>query len=59
MLEERAFSVNMHPDIEEACRDFLMDNCMERTGQGEEMQCLQASKGRTCLYAINEFRREC
>ena len=41
VLEQRAISVNLHPEIEDSCRDFLVQNCAQATGNGEEIKCLQ------------------
>ncbi len=40
-LEQRAISVNLHPEVEEACRGFLIMNCADKTGDGQEVVCLQ------------------
>jgi len=40
-LRQRAMSVQLHPEIEEDCRDFLHKYCTTHTKPGEEMQCLQ------------------
>lgn len=40
-LEQRAISVNLHPEIEESCRGFLIMNCADKTKDGEEVACLQ------------------
>ena len=41
VLEQRAISVKLHPDIEDACRPFLVQRCVKHTRPGEELQCLQ------------------
>ena len=41
VLEQRAISVKLHPEIEEVCRDHLINNCADKTGPGEELMCLQ------------------
>lgn len=41
VLEQRAVSVKLHPEIEEVCRDHLINNCGDKTGPGEELMCLQ------------------
>jgi Golgi apparatus protein 1 len=43
VLEQRAVSVNLHPEIEDSCRDFLIQNCAHATGNGEEIKCLQVT----------------
>jgi len=40
-LRQRAMSVNLHPDIEENCRDFLHTYCSAHKKPGEELGCLQ------------------
>ena len=40
-LRQRAMSVNLHPDIEEDCRDFLHTKCLSHVEPGEELGCLQ------------------
>lgn len=32
VLEQRAVSVNLHPEIEDSCRDYLVQFCGEFTG---------------------------
>lgn len=41
VLKQRAMSVNLHPEIEDSCRDFLVQNCVGNAGNGEELKCLQ------------------
>ena len=40
-LEERSASVRLHPRLADNCRQFLADYCIELSGPGEEMQCLE------------------
>ena len=47
VLEQRAISVKLHPDIEDACRPFLVQKCVKHTRPGEELQCLQVQKAMT------------
>ena len=44
VLEQRAISVKLHPDIEDACRPFLVQNCVSHTRPGQELQCLQVRR---------------
>ena len=44
VLERRAVKVKLHPDIEDACRGFLIHGCTNKIKIGEEMQCLQVSQ---------------
>ncbi len=41
VLEQRALSVRLHPEIEEACRTDLVTLCVSHTKPGEELRCLQ------------------
>ena len=41
VLEQRAISVNLHPEIEDQCRLDLTQNCINDIQPGEELQCLQ------------------
>jgi len=41
VLQQRAVSVHLHPEIEDACRDILHQACITNVGPGEEIQCLQ------------------
>lgn len=40
-MRRRAISVNLMPEVEDMCLDDLATLCSEKTGKGEEMQCLQ------------------
>jgi len=40
-MRQRALSVKMIPEIEEACLEELSDICIDKTGPGEELKCLQ------------------
>lgn len=40
-LERRAISVKLHPEIEDACRGFLIEACVSQTEKGQELNCLQ------------------
>ncbi|TRY79671.1 hypothetical protein TCAL_13427, partial [Tigriopus californicus] len=41
VLEQRAISVNLHPEIEENCRGHLVYLCNNKTQDGAEFHCLQ------------------
>lgn len=45
-MRRRAISVDLIPEVEDACLDDLANLCSEKTGKGEEMQCLQDNLGR-------------
>ena len=41
VLEERAISVHLHPEIDDSCRNELAQFCNDQTGVGAELRCLQ------------------
>nr|SVE78223.1 EOG090X05VD [Daphnia lumholtzi] len=41
VMRQRANSVDLIPEVEEPCIEDLASICFEKTGRGEEMQCLQ------------------
>ena len=43
-LEERSISVRLHPRLADNCRRFLADACIEMSGPGEEMECLEVER---------------
>lgn len=47
----RAVSVDLIPEVEDVCLDDLAAYCSEKTGKGEEMQCLQDN--------LSKLRAEC
>lgn len=58
VLEQRALSVNLHPEIEDSCRGELTQKCGHATGNGQELQCLQDnmdSLGSECLNAVKTY----
>ncbi len=58
VLEERAISVKLHPEIDDSCRSELSSFCIGATGVGEEFQCLQENfdhLGEECLNAIKSY----
>lgn len=40
-MKQRALSVDLLPDVEEACLDDLATYCFDKTGKGQETLCLQ------------------
>ena len=57
-LRQRAMSVNLHPQIEEDCRDFLHTFCTAHVKPGEELGCLQehfSSLQSECRETVKEF----
>jgi len=59
VLEQRAISVNLHPEIEDSCREFLVQNCGQATGNGEEIRCLQVGGIQTLIVKnFNNGRTE-
>lgn len=41
VMRQRAVSVDLQPEVEEVCLDYLALHCPGKTGKGEEMVCLQ------------------
>nr|KAG5690596.1 hypothetical protein BaRGS_022600 [Batillaria attramentaria] len=64
VIRQRAVSVDLNPEIEDACRVELGDMCSEDkedTEPGAELECLQMnfdSLGPTCKKAISEFTED-
>jgi len=59
-LRQRAMSVNLHPDIEEDCRDFLHTKCLSHVNPGEELGCLQenfADLNPECKATVEEYTK--
>ena len=57
-LRQRAMSVNLHPQIEEDCRDFLHTFCTAHVKPGEELSCLQehfSSLQDECRKTVKEY----
>ncbi|XP_013200649.1 Golgi apparatus protein 1 [Amyelois transitella] len=42
VMRQRAVSVDLLPEIEDACMDDLANLCFDHTGKGEEILCLQS-----------------
>ena len=58
VLEQRAISVQLHPEIDEACRSELTQFCLSSTGVGQEFTCLQDNfdnLGEECLSSIRTY----
>lgn len=58
VLEERAISVNLHPEIEDSCRGELTQFCIGATAIGQEFQCLQDNFDNLeaeCLNALKTY----
>lgn len=59
----RAVSVDLIPEVEDVCLEDLASYCSEKTGKGEEMQCLQDNlnklqekcKVRICINSISQL----
>lgn len=45
-MRRRAISVDLIPEVADVCVDDLASLCSEKTGKGEEMQCLQDNLGK-------------
>lgn len=41
VMQQRALSVDLSPDVEQACLDDLAMYCFDKTGKGQETLCLQ------------------
>ncbi|KAG6444008.1 hypothetical protein O3G_MSEX003144 [Manduca sexta] len=42
VMRQRAVSVDLLPEIEDTCMDDLANLCLDTTGKGEEISCLQS-----------------
>lgn len=40
-MRQRAISVDLIPEVEDQCLNDLAGFCSDKTGKGDEMQCLQ------------------
>ena len=57
-LRQRAMSVNLHPEIEEECREFLHSHCRDHVKSGEELGCLQvnlANLDTECRHKVEQL----
>ncbi|CAG9864486.1 unnamed protein product [Phyllotreta striolata] len=58
VMRQRAISVNLQPQIEEACVQDLGYYCRDKIKKGEEMQCLQdnlENLDEKCQVAVDDF----
>nr|XP_022918978.1 Golgi apparatus protein 1 isoform X1 [Onthophagus taurus] len=61
VMRQRALNVDLHPEIEENCLEDLAMHCFEKTGKGEELQCLQLNLEKVsdvCKKTIEEFTED-
>lgn len=61
VMKQRANSIDLLPEIEEPCLEDLATLCLEQTGRGEEMQCLQDNLERLrapCKEQIANYTEE-
>ena len=58
VLEERAISVQLHPEIDDSCRSELTRFCIDATDVGQEFKCLQDNfdnLDEECLSSIKTY----
>ncbi|GFG30167.1 hypothetical protein Cfor_10154 [Coptotermes formosanus] len=61
VMRQRAVSMDLQPEIEEVCLDYLASHCTGKTGKGEEMVCLQDNLEELnpqCRAAVGNFTEE-
>ncbi|XP_055609090.1 Golgi apparatus protein 1-like isoform X1 [Uranotaenia lowii] len=61
VMRQRARSVDLIPEVEDECIDDLSYFCFDKTGKGEEMQCLQDNLDKlaqNCKNAVVRFTEE-
>ncbi|KAI9558756.1 Golgi apparatus protein 1 [Daphnia sinensis] len=61
VMRQRANSVDLIPEVEEPCIEDLASICFEKTGRGEEMQCLQDNLERLsplCKQQVSNYTEE-
>ncbi|XP_059622678.1 Golgi apparatus protein 1 isoform X2 [Phlebotomus argentipes] len=61
VMRQRAIAVDLIPEVEDECLDDLTRLCHDKTGKGEEMQCLQDNLEKLdskCLLAVEKFTEE-
>lgn len=61
VMRQRAISVDLIPEVEDECLFDLSNLCSEKTGRGEEMQCLQENLEKLqekCRKAVINFTEE-
>ena len=56
VLEQRAISVNLHPEIDDACRYELTQYCFNAIRPGEEFQCLQENYDKLEMECHNAIK---
>ncbi|XP_035902218.1 Golgi apparatus protein 1 isoform X1 [Anopheles stephensi] len=61
VMRQRAKSVDLIPEVEDQCLDDLAYFCFDKTGKGEEMQCLQDNLEKlqeACKTAVSRYTEE-
>lgn len=61
VMRQRAVSVDLIPEVEEECLEDLSISCYDKTGKGEEMQCLQDNLEKLsaeCKKAVDSYTEE-
>ncbi|XP_011302233.1 Golgi apparatus protein 1 [Fopius arisanus] len=61
IMRQRAISVDLQPEIEQACFQELADNCYDKTAKGEEILCLQDNLdelNEKCKQAVNNLTED-
>ncbi|XP_037814855.1 Golgi apparatus protein 1 isoform X1 [Lucilia sericata] len=61
VMRQRAVSVDLIPEVEDACIEDLSYYCFENTGKGAEMDCLQIHLEKlqtSCREAVTQYTEE-
>ncbi|KAG1681674.1 Golgi apparatus protein 1 [Nymphon striatum] len=61
VMKQRAVSVRLLPEIEDACLDDLAEFCVDKVSEGEELSCLQQKLTEltpNCKIAVTNFTVE-
>ncbi|ETN58727.1 golgi family apparatus protein 1 [Anopheles darlingi] len=61
VMRQRAKSVDLIPEVEDQCLDDLAYFCFDKTGRGEEMQCLQDNLEKLqdpCKAAVTRYTED-
>ncbi|XP_015126768.1 Golgi apparatus protein 1 [Diachasma alloeum] len=61
IMRQRAISVDLQPEIEQACFADLADNCYDKVAKGEEILCLQDNLDELsdkCKQAVNNLTED-
>ncbi|PSN56256.1 Golgi apparatus protein 1 [Blattella germanica] len=61
VMRQRAVSVDLQPEVEDACLEDLSNLCGGKTGKGEEMVCLQdklEKLSQQCRTVVSNFTEE-